>query len=51
VATRDELRNVDGLAVTNSLIGVCPVHQLDGETLPMSPELTAVNVQAFQGAS
>jgi branched-subunit amino acid aminotransferase/4-amino-4-deoxychorismate lyase len=41
-ATRESLRDVEGLAVTNSLIGVCPVSSLDGEPLPFSPQLAAL---------
>ena len=40
--TRDSLRDVEGLAVTNSLIGICPVNRLDGEPLPLSPQLAAL---------
>jgi hypothetical protein len=40
--TRDMLRDVEGLAVTNSLVGVCPVSRLDSEPLPLSPELAAL---------
>jgi branched-chain amino acid aminotransferase/4-amino-4-deoxychorismate lyase len=40
--TRDTLLGVEGLAVTNSLIGVCPVVRLDGDPLPLSSELAAV---------
>ena len=43
-ATRDELRDVDALAVANSLIGVCPVSQFDGESLSPSPQLAALKV-------
>lgn len=42
-AARDELRDVEGLAATNSLIGVCPVRELDGAPIPLSSELTALN--------
>ncbi|MDB5480958.1 MAG: 4-amino-4-deoxychorismate lyase [Caulobacteraceae bacterium] len=42
--TRDMLRDVEGLAVTNSLIGVCPVDRLDGEPLSLSPELAALKL-------
>jgi branched-chain amino acid aminotransferase/4-amino-4-deoxychorismate lyase len=42
-AMREELHGVGGLAVTNSLIGVCPVHELDGVHLPPSSELAALN--------
>jgi branched-subunit amino acid aminotransferase/4-amino-4-deoxychorismate lyase len=41
--TREMLRDVEGLAVTNSLIGVCPVNRLDGQPLPLSPQLVALN--------
>ena len=41
-AAVEQLRDVDGLAVTNSLIGVCPVRRLDGRDLPLSPELVAL---------
>jgi branched-subunit amino acid aminotransferase/4-amino-4-deoxychorismate lyase len=37
-----ELRDVDGLAVTNSLLGVCPADQLDGKPLPLSSALAAL---------
>ena len=43
-ATLEDMRDVDGLAVTNSLIGVCPVNTLDGEPLPVSPDLAALKV-------
>jgi branched-subunit amino acid aminotransferase/4-amino-4-deoxychorismate lyase len=41
-ARRDQLRDVEGLAVTNSLIGVCPVRELDGALLPLSSELATL---------
>jgi branched-chain amino acid aminotransferase/4-amino-4-deoxychorismate lyase len=41
-AARDMLRGVEGLAVTNSLIGVRPISRLDGEPLPLSPELATL---------
>jgi branched-chain amino acid aminotransferase/4-amino-4-deoxychorismate lyase len=41
-ATLDELRDVEGLVVTNSLLGACPVRQLDGVPLPFSRDLAAL---------
>jgi hypothetical protein len=36
------MRAPEGLVVTNSLVGVCPVSRLDDEPLPVSPELATL---------
>jgi branched-chain amino acid aminotransferase/4-amino-4-deoxychorismate lyase len=41
-ATLDELHGIEGLVVTSSLAGVCPVRQLDGALLPFSRDLGAL---------
>jgi branched-chain amino acid aminotransferase/4-amino-4-deoxychorismate lyase len=43
-ARLDDLRDIDGLAITNSLIGVCPVNLLDGKPVPISPEFAILKV-------
>jgi branched-chain amino acid aminotransferase/4-amino-4-deoxychorismate lyase len=41
-AGREALEGAEALAVTNSLIGLCPVRRLDGAPLPLSSQLSAL---------